>query len=76
VRRGAIVVTLPAEHVSRGLGDTPEHERPLHATLWGEPRCGRAKARLADGTTIAWRRGRGWSVRSPSGPRDVTFAAV
>ncbi len=73
VRRGAIVVTLPAEHVAAGLGDTPEHERPLVATLWGEPRCGRAKARLADGTTIAWRRGRGWSV---SRERDVSFAVV
>ncbi|HEX6389608.1 MAG TPA: TIM-barrel domain-containing protein [Solirubrobacteraceae bacterium] len=76
VRRGAIVVTLPAAHVAAGLGDTPAHERPLHATLWGEPRCGRAKARLADGTTITWRRGRGWSVDAPLGPRDVTFAAV
>ncbi len=76
VRHGAIVVTLPAEHVAAGLGDTPEHERPLHATLWGEPRGGRAKARLADGTTIAWRRGRGWSVDAPHGARDVTFAVV
>ena len=63
---GALVVTYPAEHVARGLGDTPEAERPLVATLWGEPRCGRALARLADGTRIAWRRGR-WSV--PAGPR-------
>ena len=28
----------PAEHVAAGLGDTPERERPLVATLWGEPR--------------------------------------
>ncbi|MGH2841119.1 MAG: glycoside hydrolase family 31 protein, partial [Solirubrobacteraceae bacterium] len=34
VRAGAIVVTYPAEHVVAGLGDTPEHERPLEATLW------------------------------------------
>jgi alpha-glucosidase (family GH31 glycosyl hydrolase) len=73
VRRGAIVVTLPAEHVAAGLGETPEHERPLHATLWGEPRCGRAKARLADGTTISWRRGRGWSLDRP---RDIEFTVV
>ena len=50
VRRGALIVTYPAEHVARGLGDTPERERPLEATLWGEPPCGRAVARLADGT--------------------------
>ena len=69
VRRGSIVVTYPAEHVARGLGDTPEGERPLVATLWGEPRLGRAAARLADGTEIRWRRGR-WSVDRE---RDVTF---
>jgi hypothetical protein len=39
------------------------------ATLWGQPRCGRAVARLADGTRIAWRRGE-WSV---SPPREVEF---
>jgi alpha-D-xyloside xylohydrolase len=69
VRDGAIVTTYPAEHVKRGLGDTPAHERPLEATLWGEPSCGRALARLADGTRIRWDRGR-WSV-SPE--RDVHF---
>jgi len=57
VRRGALVVTLPAEHVASGLGDVPERERPLEATLWGEPRCGRAEARLADGTVLRWRAG-------------------
>jgi len=72
VRAGAIVVTYPAAQVARGLGDTPEAERPLVATLWGEPRCGRALARLADGTRIAWRRGR-WSV-APE--REVTFSAI
>ncbi|MBE2320097.1 glycoside hydrolase family 31 protein [Solirubrobacter sp. CPCC 204708] len=61
VRRGALIVTYPAEHVARGLGDTPEHERPLEATLWGEPTCGRAKVRLADGTTIRYDRGE-WTV--------------
>ena len=50
-----------------GLG---EGDAPLHATLWGEPRCGRAVARLADGTVVRWRRGR-WSV---DGRADVTFA--
>jgi alpha-glucosidase (family GH31 glycosyl hydrolase) len=62
VREGAIVVTHPADHVARGLGDGAEHARPLEATLWGEPRCGRALARLPDGTRVSWRRGRGWSV--------------
>jgi len=61
VRRGALLVTYPADHVARGLGDTPEGERPLEATLWGEPACGRAKARLADGTQVRWTRGE-WSV--------------
>ncbi|MBV9801955.1 MAG: glycoside hydrolase family 31 protein [Solirubrobacterales bacterium] len=61
VRAGSIVVTYPFSHVERGLGDVPEAERPLVATLWGEPRLGHAAARLADGTRISWRRGR-WSV--------------
>ncbi len=61
VRAGSIVVTYPAAGVARGLGDAPESERPLVATLWGQPRCGRSVARLADGTRIAWRRGE-WSV--------------
>ena len=51
VRAGAIVVTHPAESVRSGLG---EGDAPLHATLWGEPRCGRALARLADGTVVRW----------------------
>ncbi|MEA2257078.1 MAG: alpha-D-xyloside xylohydrolase, partial [Solirubrobacteraceae bacterium] len=70
VRAGAIVVTHPAEHVGAGLGDAPDAERPLVATLWGEPRCGRAAARLADGTTVRWVRGR-WSTDRE---RDVTYA--
>jgi hypothetical protein len=56
--------------VACGLGDTPEPERPLEATLWGEPRLGSASVRLADGTRITWRRGR-WSVDRD---REVTFA--
>jgi alpha-glucosidase (family GH31 glycosyl hydrolase) len=70
VRAGSIVVTYPPEHVALGLGECPEDERPLLATLWGEPRLGHAAVRLADGTRIAWRRGN-WSV-SPE--RAVTFA--
>jgi alpha-glucosidase (family GH31 glycosyl hydrolase) len=69
VRSGSIVVTYPAQHVATGLGDTPEQQRPLEATLWGEPRLGHAAARLADGTRIGWRRGR-WSVDRD---RAVTF---
>jgi len=63
---------LPGRDVARGLGDAPEPERPLVATLWGEPRCGRALARLADGTRLAWRRGR-WSV--PAG-REVACDVI
>jgi len=44
--------------VRAGLG---EGDAPLHATLWGEPRCGRALARLADGTVVRWAHGR-WSA--------------
>ncbi|HTN24093.1 MAG TPA: hypothetical protein VL120_08910, partial [Solirubrobacteraceae bacterium] len=69
VRSGSIVVTYPAEHVARGLGDTPEGERPLEATLWGQPPLGHASARLADGTRVSWRRGV-WSVDRP---RDIVF---
>jgi len=70
VRSGSIIVTYPAEHVAAGLGDTEEGERPLEATLWGEPRLGRASARLADGTRVCWRAGE-WSV---SADREVAFA--
>ena len=66
VRAGAIVVTHPAESVRSGLG---EGDAPLHATLWGEPRCGRAVARLADGTVVRWVGGR-WSAH---GRADVSF---
>jgi alpha-glucosidase (family GH31 glycosyl hydrolase) len=61
VRRGAIIVSYPSDHVARGLGDTPERSRPLEATLYGEPPCGRALARLADGTVIRHSRGV-WSI--------------
>ena len=69
VRSGSIVVTYPQAHVAAGLGDVSESDRPLVATLWGSPPLGRAAARLADGTRIAWRRGH-WSV-SPD--REVSF---
>ena len=69
VRRGALIVTYPEAHIARGLGDTPEHERPLEATLWGEPACGRAAARLADGTVVRWTRGE-WSVTRE---REITY---
>jgi alpha-glucosidase (family GH31 glycosyl hydrolase) len=72
VRSGSLVVTYPAEHVARGLGDVSERERPLVATLWGTPRLGHTAVRLADGTRIAWRRGR----LSVSPERDVSFASV
>ncbi|MBV8997659.1 MAG: hypothetical protein JO304_01275, partial [Solirubrobacterales bacterium] len=72
VRAGSIVVTYPASHVARGLGDVAEAEPPLVATLWGAPRLGHAAVRLADGTRIGWRRGQ-WSV---SAERDVTFREI
>jgi alpha-glucosidase (family GH31 glycosyl hydrolase) len=70
VRSGSIVVTYPAAHVASGLGDVVEGERPLEATLWGEPRLGHTAVRLADGTRISWRRGR-WSIDRD---RDITFS--
>jgi alpha-glucosidase (family GH31 glycosyl hydrolase) len=70
VRSGSIVVTYPADHVATGLGDVPESERPLEATLWGEPRLGRTAVRLADGTRIGWRHGE-WHVSDPG--REVVF---
>ena len=57
-----------------GWGTFPSAIAPLVATLWGVPRLGRAAARLADGTRIAWRRGR-WSVSSPC-EREVTFREI
>ncbi len=69
VRSGSIVVTYPAGDVAEGLGDTDERVRPLEATLWGEPRLGRASARLADGTRVRWRAGR-WSL---SADREIAF---
>ena len=70
VRAGSIIVTYPADHVARGLGDVPESERPLQATLWGTPALGRTGVRLADGTRIAWHDGR-W-LAPPD--REITFA--
>jgi alpha-glucosidase (family GH31 glycosyl hydrolase) len=73
VRRGSIMVTHPAAAVATGLGIEGDAERSLEATLWGRPRGKRAKARLADGTTVTWNRGR-WSVE-PAG-RRVSFDEV
>jgi hypothetical protein len=72
VRAGTIVVTHPAAHVARGLGDTAERERPLEATLWGRPALGRACAKLADGTRIGWHDG-DWSIEED---REVTVRSV
>ena len=54
VRPGSIVVTYPADHVAAGLGDVPESERPLEATLWGEPPLGQAsvQARRRDANPL------------------------
>ena len=72
VRAGSIVVTYPAAHVAGGLGDVPEPERPLVATLWGAPPLGRTAVRLADGTRIAWRGSR-WSVSPSAAGREIEF---
>ncbi len=72
VRAGSIVVTYPAEHVARGLGDVPESDRPLVATLWGVPRLGRAAARLGDGTRVQLARRRMVGLRAPSAPRSAS----
>jgi alpha-glucosidase (family GH31 glycosyl hydrolase) len=69
VRAGSLVVSYHSEHVARGLADTPERDRPLVATLWGEPALGHARVTLADGTVVRWHRRHGWSV-TPD--RDVT----
>jgi alpha-glucosidase (family GH31 glycosyl hydrolase) len=70
VRCGSILPRYPAEQVARGLGDAPEAERPLEATLWGRPECGRAKVRLVDGAVIRWESGH-WFT--PAG-REVAVA--
>ena len=60
MRRGALIVTYPEAAIKRGLGDD---EKPLQATLYGEPEHGRATARLADGTHVRYVRGE-WSTTS------------
>ncbi len=74
VRAGAIIVTYPAGHVERGLGDTPASECPLEATLWGAPAGGRASAKLADGLRIDWTESGGWRVSDPG--REVSFRVI
>ncbi len=73
VREGSLIVTYPAAHVARGLGDTAEGERPLEATLWGEPPLGHAAVRLADGTRIAHRHGE-WLL--PQGREVVSHSRI
>jgi alpha-glucosidase (family GH31 glycosyl hydrolase) len=73
VRRGAILVSYRAADVAAGLGSTPEAERHLEATLWGEPRSGRALARLADGTRVRWDRSGGWSCEPA---REISFREI
>jgi alpha-glucosidase (family GH31 glycosyl hydrolase) len=67
VREGSLLVTYPAEHIAAGLGDTPELERPLEASMWGEPPLGRATVRLADGTRVRWRGGELSATRPVTG---------
>ncbi|HEX8976950.1 MAG TPA: TIM-barrel domain-containing protein [Solirubrobacteraceae bacterium] len=61
VRAGSIVVSYPQDCVAQGVGDDAAGAKPLRATLWGEPRLGHTAVRLADGTRLAWRKGR-WTV--------------
>jgi hypothetical protein len=60
VRSGSLIVTYPEEEIAAGLGEE-DLNRPLEATLWGDPPLGHTAARLADGTHISWHRGQ-WSV--------------
>ena len=69
---GGMHLTYPPEHVLAGLGDVPESQRPLVATLWGDPPLGRAGARLPDGGRIGWRNGQ-WQL--PPG-RAVTVRSM
>ena len=69
-----MVLTYPAEHVARGLGDTPESERPIEATLWGSPDSGRATAGLADGLRVRWSAADGWSCSDPG--RQLSFRII
>ena len=75
------IVTYPAEHVAAGLGDTPERERPLEATLWGEPplRPRRRAPRRRHPHPLARRRlerrtGPGGLVQAQSGERRNSMA--
>ena len=74
VRAGSIVVTYPAAHVARGLGDVPEARAAAGGDAVGAAAPGSAAARLADGTRIGWRRGRWWV--SPDSGRDVEFREI
>jgi len=65
VRSGSLVVTYPEDSVRQGLGEE-DPSRPIEVTMWGESALGRARADLADGTTVRWRNG-DWSV-SPERP--------
>lgn len=60
-RDGSIVLTYPADHVADGLGDTPDAERPLVATLWGSPRKS-VSALTAEGDEVKWSRKKGWQL--------------
>ncbi len=75
VRAGSILPTHPAASVASGLGEDGVSTRPIEATLWGLPRAGRSKVRLADGTAIGWRAGE-WTVEHPDGApeREIHFA--
>jgi alpha-glucosidase (family GH31 glycosyl hydrolase) len=74
VRAGAIVLTYPAADVARGLGDTPERERRIEATLWGLPDSGRAAKDLTDGLRVRWSERDGWSCSDAQ--REISYRVV
>ena len=76
VRSGSIIPTHPAASVADGLGSDGTADRPIEATLWGRPRTGRTKVRLADGTAIGWSATAGWSLARAAGApaREISFA--
>ncbi len=60
VRNGALIVTYAADAVAEGLRGVQQ----LEATLWGDPPCGRAAARLAGGERVRYAHGE-WSADVP-----------
>ena len=69
VRRGALIVTYPAEHVRRGLGDTPGPSARSRRRCGASRRAAAPRARLADGTVVRRQAANGRSP--PNAPLKV-----